>query len=246
MLELLKEKRRFVLAAVIYAFFYFVFGLVVTEVLKLFPSLVETTNGTTGLTAGGAALQNIINYLLLVTGILVVIKNDIFGDFKTFFAKRKHSIGLVVLIGFGFIVVNIITGQLVTLLNNALDVAPSVNQSLVGILLQSEFGLPFAFVAVVLGPVVEEMIFRKTLFQLIQSPIVAVIVSAFLFAIIHVGAEPSFIAFLVNSVGYFIPGLVFGLLYLRYQKNIAPLMVIHIINNLVSILLTLLQLSIAE
>ena len=245
-MNFIKEKQRFILAVTIYALIYFVLTFVITDLLMLFPAFTEIVDGVEVLTPGGGALQNLINYLLLFTGIFLSIKRDIIDDFTSFFSSRKNSIGLMLLIGIGFLVVNILTGQVVGLLNTAFDVGPSVNQSYLGIMLQSEFGLPFAFVAILFGPIVEEMIFRKSLFNLIKNPLFAVIISSILFAIIHVGAEPTPLAFVVNSVGYLIPGVVFGLLYLRYKQNIAPIMVIHVINNLVSVLLTLLQLSFAE
>lgn len=242
----LKENRRYLIAILVYAFVYFIFGLVVTELLKLFPTLTETQDGVVGLTASGIALQNFINYIILFVGIFWFLKQDVLGDFKTYFGVQKKSLIKVVLVGFAFVFLGFFTSFIVGALTGLLSIPPSANQSLVGVLLQTEFAIPFAFMAVVLGPVVEEMIFRKALFKLIESPVIAVVVSAVLFAIIHLGAEPTLLSFLVNSLGYLIPGVVFGLLYLRYKRNIAPLMIIHIINNLISILLTLLQLSVAE
>jgi membrane protease YdiL (CAAX protease family) len=243
---ILKGEKRFLISVVFYAFVYFLFVFVVTGVLLAFPELTQTIDGEVVLTAGGAALQNFINYTILFVGIFWFLKADILGDFKDYFVTKKRSVFKVLLVGLGFVAFSFVTSAIVGALNTAFEIPPSANQSFLGVLLQSEFALLFAFMAIVLGPVVEEMIFRKALFSLIHNPIYAVIFSAVLFMVIHLGAEPTILSFLVNGLGYLIPGVIFGLLYLRYNKNIAPLMVIHILNNLISVLLTLLQLSLVE
>jgi membrane protease YdiL (CAAX protease family) len=246
MYSFFSEKKRYFIAMTIYVLVYFFLGFVVSGVLLAFPGLTQTLDGELVLTAGGAALQNFINYTILFIGIFIALKTDVLGDFKDFFVTRKGSLFKVLFVALGFVIFGFFTSFVVGSLNTAFDIPPSANQSFLGVLLQSEFALPFAFMAIVLGPVVEEMIFRKALFAVIHNPIVAVFVSAVLFMVIHLGAEPSITAFLVNGLGYLIPGILFGLLYLRYKKNLAPLIIIHILNNLISVLLTLLQLSLVE
>ena len=242
----LDRNRRYGVAVLFYAGVHVLFRFAVTDILVLIPALTEFNDGVQELTASGGALHNVIYYSILFSGIFWLLQEDVRQDFRTYFVVQRKSLVKVILSGVAFVFLGFVIGFTVRILNILLDVPPAANQALVGSLIVSELAIPFIFVVIVLGPVVEEMIFRTALFRMIKHPVVAVVTSAILFALIHLNAEPTVLSYVVNSLGYFVLGIVFGVIYLRSQKNIAPLMIIHAINNLVSTLLTLLQVSLGE
>jgi len=68
---------------------------------------------------------------------------------------------------------------------------------------------------VLLGPIVEELIFRKSLFSLFENKKLAIIISSLIFGLIHLIAEPSLASVIINLPAYLIPGLVFGYFYAK-------------------------------
>lgn len=91
--------------------------------------------------------------------------------------------------------------------------------------------------AVIFGPIVEELVFRKAIFGLIPNNIVAVIVSSLVFGLIHVDTElltGDFMLIFTTGIRYVAAGLAFGTSYVIYKKNIFIPTFAHMINNLLS------------
>ena len=94
--------------------------------------------------------------------------------------------------------------------------------------------------AVILGPIVEELIFRKAFFGIISNQKIAVFVSSLTFGLIHVLAEPTFTDLLINIIPYVVMGFVFGYIYTKQNKNLFVVTVVHMLTNLISIISILL------
>jgi len=96
----------------------------------------------------------------------------------------------------------------------------------------------FAVAACLLGPVVEELVFRYAVLRslLSISGFLGQVVSAALFALFHVGPEllAGDYCQLIPGVGYFASGLCYGLCYMKTGNLSAPLLA-HILNNMLSI-----------
>jgi membrane protease YdiL (CAAX protease family) len=89
------------------------------------------------------------------------------------------------------------------------------------------FGL---IVTVVYGPVVEELVFRKGIDQIIGdkipgSKIIFVVISALSFALVH---DTN-----INAISYIIMGAIYAIGYLKTDKNVIAAIALHFINNLV-------------
>ncbi len=95
--------------------------------------------------------------------------------------------------------------------------------------------------AVFIGPVVEELAFRKSVFGFIKNQKTALIVSSVLFGMIHIISEIimlDFVGALTSGISYVAAGFVFGYIYKNANKNIYIPILAHMGYNLVSILLT--------
>jgi membrane protease YdiL (CAAX protease family) len=114
-----------------------------------------------------------------------------------------------------------------------------VNQKAILDMLSSD-GLVFTLLsAIIIGPIVEELIFRKAIFGLIKHKYVALVVSSVIFGFIHVSSESSILVSLYQVIPYVSLGFVFGYLYLKHEKNIMIPIIVHMLSNFISIILTL-------
>lgn len=196
----------------------------------------------TSITGEASSILNFVIYLIMVPGIIYFMKSDLILDFKDTKDKKREII-VPIIIGYAYVWVgNIVSTFLSTYLAGALDleVGEAANQQAIISAVTSSAGILMIISAVFIGPVIEELIFRKAIFGLIKSNTVALIVSTFVFGLIHVISETSVQAAIVNGVSYFVMGFVFSYIYLKAERNVMIPIIVHIINNAVSILLILL------
>ena len=176
-------------------------------------------------------------FLILVVMLGGLLKQS-FADLK------KHGFGnffrWTVLCYFAFMGVNIAT-SLITMLFTG-EMADPQNQEAV-IELVSVSPVIMFLTAAILGPIVEELIFRGIIFRTIRplGKIPAILISAIAFGFAHVSAYVFAGDFreLLNIFPYLGMGLSFGIIY-ELRKNMLLNMLIHIIQNTLSILLILL------
>ena len=187
------------------------------------------------------ALINFMIYIALLPGILYLLKMDIQYDYKES-KEQKGQFFIAILIGYLYIMLgNIFAGFLSDILSRIFNFAPgeAVNQEVIVSALRSE-GMVLMFIsAIILGPIVEELIFRKAIFGLIKSDKMAIFVSTFVFGLIHLLGEASIQAALVNGISYFVMGFVFGYIYIKNNRNIMVPIAVHILSNLISIVVIL-------
>ncbi|XMB72366.1 type II CAAX endopeptidase family protein [Mycoplasmatota bacterium WC30] len=92
----------------------------------------------------------------------------------------------------------------------------------------------------VFTPVVEEVIFRKVIYNFFEpktSHVVAIIATGVIFGLMHVIAYGDFI----QSIPYIMMGMTFGYIYYRSNKNIFVTIGVHFANNLLSFVLYILM-----
>jgi membrane protease YdiL (CAAX protease family) len=131
-------------------------------------------------------------------------------------------------------------GNIISIVLSALfkeRVLTSVNQLSIVETLHSGQAVMMIISVVLLGPIVEELIFRKSLFSLFKNKKLAIIISSLIFGLIHLIAEPSLASVIINLPAYLIPGLVFGYFYAKNDENILVPTIAHILSNLISVLL---------
>ncbi len=196
-------------------------------------------------TSFASSLLNFITYIALTPILaLVLLRKDITADLLVYKKKWTQFIPPV-LIGYalalvGNFVASFLSGLVAQFFGQMQSTAS--NQMIIEQSLLSN-GVVFIFLsAVILGPIAEELIFRLSIFKLIKNEIVALIVSALAFGLIHLLNEVTIVDALINGIVYISLGFVFGYLYIRNKKNIAVNIAIHILYNLISVLAVLLLL----
>ncbi|MBE0700492.1 MAG: CPBP family intramembrane metalloprotease, partial [Acholeplasmataceae bacterium] len=189
----------------------------------------------------GTSLLNFLTYLLLLPALVFFLRRNLVFDFVEFKQKKPQWFSIIV-IGYLYLLAgNFISSVLSDLLSMAfkINVGESVNQITIVRALHSEGLVLMLASAIFMGPIVEELIFRKSIFGLIKNDKMALAVSTISFGVIHLIGEASILHALVSGISYFVMGLVFGFIYIKNNKNIWPVIIVHVLANLISILLIL-------
>ncbi|MCF7930338.1 MAG: CPBP family intramembrane metalloprotease [Acholeplasmataceae bacterium] len=185
----------------------------------------------------GYSILNFSVYLILLPTIFFMLKIDFVGDFNEFKVRGIRWIPMIA-IGYVYIIIgNVFSNYASNFLSNIFGIAQSeaVNQITIMRSLNSSGAIFMILSAVVMGPIVEELIFRKSIFGLFKNDKFALVVSSIIFGSIHLIGEASILEALVNGLSYFTMGFVFGFIYLQNNKNIIAPISVHILSNLISI-----------
>ena len=190
------------------------------------------------LTTFSMSLINFIVYLLLFPVLILLLKPYIMKDIQDAVVYRPKWIALLIAGYFYVLAGNIFSNLLTQLIYfvTGEEMTTAVNQAIIEASLQSDGSILMILSAVFLGPVVEELIFRKAFFGIIKKEKLAMIISSITFGLIHVISEPTLLDLLINIIPYVVMGFVFGFLYVKHQKNLVIVTLVHIITNLISII----------
>ncbi|MCK9235458.1 MAG: type II CAAX endopeptidase family protein [Acholeplasmataceae bacterium] len=191
-----------------------------------------------GLTYFWSAFAQFILMGVALAFLFLFLKNDIVYDFKEIKLIRNQWF-MIIATGYLYIILGNIASNLISmLLSSALNFPPSeaANQLAIIRALNSNGVIFMILAAVIIGPIVEELVFRKSIFGLIKNDTVAVIVSALLFGAIHLTQESSVVEALVNGISYFVMGAIFGYIYVKNKRNIYAPIAVHMVVNLISVI----------
>lgn len=195
-----------------------------------------------------ASSINFLTYLILgLTGIIClfpILVNDFLPLLKVPFGETFSAIMTGILFLFGFRIVGTLVNNFISSLAGVVE-QTSINQMSIEIVLSGgTLAVVLMFLsAVVVGPLVEELIFRKAFFKFINHKWVALVVSSLVFGFIHVTSEffsGDVIGGITGLVSYTVGGLAFGYTYIKYQQNIWIPTFVHMATNALALILALL------
>lgn len=192
----------------------------------------------------------IIVYLIMTIGLVWINKKSLVNDLIDFKHHTKHNL-LSVLIGFGIFWGATIFSNLLMMLLQITDA--SENQEQIEAIVSGRYGLMVTIAVVILGPLCEEIIFRRSIFNIFKpntNSWFKIIVSGVIFGFIHVGmAILSYIMVgesinvilteFILGIPYIIQGIALSYIYYQSKCNLLPVLTIHILNNLIAALLIL-------
>jgi membrane protease YdiL (CAAX protease family) len=199
--------------------------------------------GKTDLSDDGYSIVNFLVYLVLFPFVWYFLRRQIKHDLLEF-SKGVKSYLVPIVVGYLYIIAGgLLSTFLSGMLSKVFRVEPSqaINQMIIIDALRSNYTIFMFIGAVILGPIVEELIFRKALFGIIKSEKKAWVVSSFIFGVVHLLSETSISNALVNGIAYIIMGFVFGYIYIQSKKNVVIVTIVHIITNLIGVLAVLLN-----
>lgn len=204
-----------------------------------------TARTTERVTALASAINNFIIYLIACLSVGIMLRQAIVFDYKRYRRNRKKSWGNVGLT-FGFVLLANIIAVVLQLLISAIfkyEGAVALNQFSIEQSLKGA-AIPFMVIPIIIGaPVVEELIFRKSIFSLTKNKWVGLAISSLGFGLLHTLGDlgTSFAAFIYNLIPYTAMGVAFGLVYIRSKENVFVTMLGHGIYNSLSLILIFLR-----
>lgn len=185
------------------------------------------------------ALGNMLTYLCMLAIVGFYMRN-FFKEDALELHKNKNlywMIPLFAVVGYGLsFVVDMGVAALVR--------DTSVNQSSIVELIVHGGGVPMFIAVVICAPIVEELIYRKAIFEFLKKQHIAVsyIISMALFAFPHmfttfISMEYTFMENLLMSIPYIFSGFLLCLTYHVSNKNIYASWFMHMFNNLLAFIL---------
>lgn len=200
------------------------------------PARIMTTNFSN--------IYSFVIYIVFTLIMMVLMKPSLKLDLPSF-KEEKATILNRVLSGIVTIfAINIVTNIIVTVLTAILGVSSDIssNQLSINRSLASPFMILMIFTAVILAPIIEELVFRKAFFGLIKNPKIALIASSVCFGLIHVTTEltqGNLLGTFIAGLSYIAGGISLGLIYMNNKKNIYIPIIVHSAYNLIGMLMQL-------
>lgn len=263
-----KYKYRYTLALLIYFFAFYILAIIIQYIVQLIvininhidiDDLLENEALYTKFSSDILAWTNFLTYTItlvcLIPLLLPVIKRDIhdFGKNKKFYFQWV-GLGIVIMY-----VGTIAANMIVTILTMGIDTGgTSENQATINEILGSgTFNMiMMSIITIFLAPVLEELVFRKSLFGLFKKNTIKVVIfSSIIFAAIHVipacltillqifSSEASWLDLYVEFIyiiSYLGQAFAISFVYHKSKSNILPSIFIHFINNLLVIIVNIL------
>jgi hypothetical protein len=174
------------------------------------------------------AVQNLsqfIGEILLAILMLIFLWKDLVKNWSNFKKELKSNL-LTIL--FGFIIIYLLNIAMVMIYDLFGITGTSENQEMILNSLQSSTGIFMILTVMLLAPFVEEILFRKLLYGVVEEkfrlkPIIAVLISAIIFSALH--------AVDIFFFQYITMALVLCGTYALSKNNIFVPMGIHFLNN---------------
>lgn len=235
--------------------------LIINEILTLFYIIIDIE-----------VIESLLMTLTYITTILCLIPffiKIIGSDIKKIFKTPIKAILIILILYLGVLTItNLYYEFIEPLLINISVKLNIIDQSVVDSNLTSDnqasiealYNHPIAMWILIpsvifIGPLTEEMVFRKALFRIVNSKknIINILISSLLFASIHVASGILLTAFtqilidpkmafqlifleLIYSGGYFLAGLLLSTCYVLSGQNLIIVFIIHLLNNLLATL----------
>lgn len=203
------------------------------------------------------AFGNLSIYLISAIVVVILMRKAIIKDFQ--FLKQKSFLWVLGCIGLGiliFWICNFVSNIFIMILN--IEQEAGNEESIVNIMTSSSVNLiVMSLATIILAPILEEIIFRKCLFNILGkklSPIWVILISGLIFGSIHIispvieaitnvmtnDAKPITIFYqFVYLFVYGLMGVGLGFTYQYSKRNLVPCIIVHMINNFISVLFTI-------
>lgn len=183
-----------------------------------------------------SCILNVVLYLLLLTSCLILLWNDIKKD--TQIIKNTSAIRTFLIIIIGIVCAYALNyiGSMITSMITGPDGGNSMNENALRQMIASKYGLVLVPTIAFIGPIVEELVFRKALTSILRNlkinDWIIIVIVAILFGSIHVISEGDF----EQIFPYVAMGLALGGVE-KFAKNIYPSTAVHIFNNYVAVVI---------
>ena len=191
---------------------------IVTAVLLMFTSLDQYD---------AIIYPNILSFSVGLIIIYLILKEDLHNE------RLENPLAISQIIGWallGMVIAYFSQGIAGAIEMYVLDIQPGSENTevIVGLL---EKNIIFLLLPAILGPIIEELVFRKVIFGALRKRMnlhLATVIGALIFALAHFD--------FAHTLIYFVMGLVFTFLYVKTKRIIVPILAHMGINSLVVII----------
>lgn len=176
-------------------------------------------------------LIQVFAYIPLLIFFAIFLIRDFINDFIDFGKDTKKNF-LKILMWFGILYA---ASYAIALVYQILDITgQSDNESLLTLMMDSDAKILFLITIVIIGPFVEEVLYRKLIFDTVEKtfklkPIFAIVISVLIFALIHV-SDAENIIYIFQYIAMAIP---ITLSYHLTKNNLFVSYGVHVCNNLI-------------
>lgn len=249
MQELEEIKRKSLYAIFVYIGVFYLVGTIIlmvitkivsTETLYDYKVLLEAMEESTidqrlnKIATGINVYGNLLIYVICAIFLLVLMYKVFIIDLKKYKSNLKKNVILSISLGIVFYLVVILVDFLTT------KIGVSENQSVIENAFSYKCYIPQMIIfVVILGPLIEELIFRKAIFNLCSGykKYVPIIISAIAFALPHMLSTTFSYKWFIMLIPYLSSGLMLGGIYTYSKENIYYTLIAHVINNLGAVIM---------
>lgn len=183
----------------------------------------------------------LLSYIPLLVVIIYFLRKEFVSDFINFKKDIKKNVVIIVVGYLGMMAVAYLVAMVYGLIGIE---GESNNEVTIDLMLNSPGAVAMVIAVVLIAPFVEEVIFRKLLMGTCEEtfrfpPVVGIIVSSLVFSFIHVSDLES-LKFIFQYLALAVPICV---AYHKSGNNIYVTLILHIINNAISVIITFIGLS---
>ena len=176
-------------------------------------------------------LIQVFAYIPLLIFFAIFLIRDFINDFIDFGKDTKKNF-LKILMWFGILYA---ASYAISIVYQILNITgQSDNESLLTLMMDSDAKILFLITIVIIGPFVEEVLYRKLIFDTVEKtfklkPIFAIVISVLIFALIHV-SDAENIIYVFQYIAMAIP---ITLSYHLSKNNLFVSYGVHVCNNLI-------------
>ncbi len=240
-------KKPCVIKALLYILFYFLIMFVFSNLFleEWFLKICENLSGinrdrwSQASMCNVSALYNFIIYIILFIPLLIGYSFELSHDYYHLLSTPLYKKFFFISLGI-FYIANIVGNSISNLIYSDSE---SVNQLTINVIVNNNitcFLLMFISAGII-GPIVEELIFRQAFFDIFQNKYASITISTIFFASIHLTTSfGSFLYMVSISIPYLVSGFVFGLIYEKSHRNIWLTILVHALSNIISLILIVL------
>ena len=185
-----------------------------------------------------SAIANYLVYVVLALYGSFLFKDRLFKQWNEI-RKTKRKFFFGVLTGWLFLfLMNVVFEFVSEMLKQFFGlIGQGLNQSNIQSTFQEQ-PILIAVFACVIGPLVEELIFRQTLLRYLRKSLptwLSIFIVGFAFALTHMHSLD--LSEWVGAVGYLGAGLAFSIIYVKEKENIYYPLLIHMLSNSLSLII---------
>lgn len=180
----------------------------------------------------GTVIINVALYLIMLVSGIILLKSELVYDIKKLNNTNAMKVFYICLAGIGAAYLGNYIGSIMSMTFGG--AGNSANQDGVETMIFSPYGVIMVIVTVIIGPIVEELVFRKSIHGIcrnLKCPTwLMIIISSLLFGLIHVINAGDF----VYVFPYIFMGVALGGIEI-ISKNIYPAIIVHMFINAMSV-----------